>query len=100
MITSQTLTQAREALILSAEQKHELQVQVNAQARKIFELEREVQKLASTLSNTQQWLTEARQEISALRSQLPDDATQRAFDDLTQYLTAPSEVRGDMRLAA
>ena len=100
MITSQTLTQARESLVLSSEQKHSLQVQVNNQARKIAELEREVQKLASSLSHTQQHLTEAKQEIAALRSQLPDEATQRAFDDLTQYLTAPSEVRGELRIAA
>jgi len=100
MITSPTLTQAREALVVAAEQKHALQVQVNNQARKISDLEREVQKLASTLSKTQQDLVTSRQEIQHLRSQLPDEATQRAFDDLTQYLTAPAETRPELRIAA
>ncbi len=100
MITSPTLTQAREALVVAAEQKHALQVQVNNQARKISDLEREVQKLASTLSQTEQYLATARQEIQHLRSQLPDEATQRAFDELTQYLTAPAEVRPELRIAA
>ena len=100
MITTPTLTQAREALITAAEQKHSLQVQVNSQARKISDLEREVQTLASTLSTTQQTLVSARQEIESLRSQLPDAATQRAFDDLTQYLTSPTETRAQLRMAA
>ncbi len=100
MITSQTLTQAHEALVAIAEQKHVLQVQINNQSRKITELEREVQRVSSILSQTQQSLSDARQEVSSLRSQLPDEATQRAFDELTQYLTAPSEVRADLRIAA
>jgi septal ring factor EnvC (AmiA/AmiB activator) len=100
MITSQTLTQAREALVAAGEQKRSLQLQVKDQARKIAELEREVQKLASTLSQTQQSLVGARQEIQILRSQLPDEATQRAFDDLTETLTAPSEAGVELRLAA
>lgn len=100
MITSQTLTQAREALVAAGEQKRSLQIQVNNQARKIADLEREVQKLASSLSQTQQYLVSARQEIQVLRSQLPDEATQRAFDDLTQVLSAPSEGGLELRLAA
>lgn len=100
MINAQTLTQARESLVVSAEQRHSLQVQVNNQSRKITELEREVQKLSNTLSQSQQALAGARQEIEALRSQLPDEATQRAFDELTQFLTAPNEVRAELRIAA
>lgn len=100
MITSPTLTQAREALVVAAEQKHALQVEVNNQARKISDLEREVQKLASILSKTKQELVAVRQENEHLRSQLPDEATQRAFDDLTQYLISPVEVRPELRIAA
>ena len=100
MISTPTLTQAREALIVAAEQKLTLQSQVNNQARKITDLEREVQSLASNFSRTQQELIAAKQEIQSLRSQLPDEATQRAFDDLTQYLTTPAETRSQLRMAA
>ena len=100
MMNASTLTQAREALSNASEQNYSLQVQISQQARKITELEREVQKLAPALSQAQQSLNAARQEIEALRSQLPDEATQRAFDELSQYLTAPSEVRSGLRIAA
>lgn len=100
MITSPTLLQAREALVIAAEQRLTLSAQVASQARKITELEREIQKVHSALSQTQQHLADAKQEISALRSQLPDEATERAFSELTQYLTCPAEVHPEMRLAA
>ena len=41
-----------------------------------------------------------RQENEHLRSQLPDEATQRAFEDLSQYLTAPAQTRAELRMAA
>ena len=79
MISSQTLTQAREALVVAAEQKHSLQVSLNKQSIKIAELEREIQKTSSTLIQTQQQLSDAKQEIQSLRLQLPDEATQRTL---------------------
>ena len=65
-------------------------------------VEREVQSARIELADVAHHALEAHTgpEAEALRSQLPDEATQRAFDELSQYLTAPSEVRSGLRIAA
>jgi septal ring factor EnvC (AmiA/AmiB activator) len=98
--SAQTLMQAREMLQEAARQKMTLLRHIREQGRKIADLEREVQKQTSMYSTAQQVLADARCEIKALRAQLPDEATQRAFDDLSQYLTAPSEMHPELRMAA
>jgi septal ring factor EnvC (AmiA/AmiB activator) len=100
MISAQTLTQAREALIESATQKLSLLQQIKEQGKKITELEREVQKLATSCSQAQQALVDARAEIEALRAQLPDAATINAYERLVDYMTAPSEIHPELRIAA
>jgi hypothetical protein len=40
----------------------------------------------------EQALTEARQEIEALRAQVPDEATISAYNALVEYLTTPSQL--------
>ena len=99
-ISAQSLTQAREALIAAATQKLSLLAQLKEQGRKITELEREVQKLATCYSQAQQSLVDARNEIEALRAQLPDAATINAYESLVDYMTAPSEVHPELRIAA
>ncbi|HEV2296766.1 MAG TPA: hypothetical protein VGR35_23190 [Tepidisphaeraceae bacterium] len=99
-ISAQNLTQAREALIAAATQKLSLLAQVKEQGRKITELEREVQMLATNFSQAQQALVDARTEIEALRAQLPDAATINAYEALVDYMTAPSEVHPQLRMAA
>ena len=98
--SAQTLMQAREMLLEAARQKMTLLRHIREQGRKIADLEREVQKQTSMCATSQQLLSDARCEIKALRAQLPDEATQRAFDDLSQYLTAPSEMHPELRIAA
>jgi septal ring factor EnvC (AmiA/AmiB activator) len=100
MISAQTLTQAREALISSATEKLSLLAQIKEQGRKITELEREVQKLATSFSQAQQSLVDARNEIEALRAQLPDAATVNAYEALVDYMTAPAAVHPELRIAA
>ena len=99
-ITAPTLSQAREALIEASQQRLALLGQIREQGRKIADLEREVQKQAGLRSTAEQQLADARVEIEALRAQLPDDATLSAFDALQQFLTSPSEVHPELRLAA
>lgn len=99
-ITAQPLTQAREALTMAAEQKLALMGQVAQQSRKIVELEREVQRLAPALSRAEQALADAQVEIEALRAQLPDGATVNAFNNLVEFLSAPSELHPTLRIAA
>jgi septal ring factor EnvC (AmiA/AmiB activator) len=100
MITAPALNQARQALSAAAQQKLAMLVQINDQARKITDLEREVQKQATIASQAQQALANARMEIEALRAQLPDEAAHRAFGDLVQYLSAPAEMHPGLRVAA
>jgi septal ring factor EnvC (AmiA/AmiB activator) len=99
-MSAQTLTQARETLIEAATQRLSLLTQLKEQGRKITELEREVQKLATNFSQAQQALVDARNEIEALRAQLPDAATINAYEALVNYMTAPAEVHPALRIAA
>jgi chromosome segregation ATPase len=99
-MSAQTLTQAREVMIAAAEQRLSLLAQIKEQGRKITELEREVQKLATNFSQAQQALVDARNEIEALRAQLPDAATINAYEALVNYMTAPGEVHPQLRIAA
>jgi len=99
-ISAQSLTQAREALIAAAAQRASLLMQIKEQGEKITDLEREVQELATTLSQAQQSLADARNEIEALRAQLPDAATIAAYESLVEYMTAPAELRSEYRIAA
>jgi septal ring factor EnvC (AmiA/AmiB activator) len=99
-ISAQTLTQAREALIEAATQRLSLLQQIKEQGKKIIELEREVQKLATNFSQAQQALVDARNEIEALRAQLPDAATINAYERLVDYMTAPADIHPELRIAA
>jgi septal ring factor EnvC (AmiA/AmiB activator) len=100
MISAQTLTQAREAMIEAATQRLSLLQQLKEQGKKIVELEREVQKLATNFSQAQQALVDAKNEIEALRAQLPDAATINAYERLVDYMSAPSDVHPELRIAA
>ena len=99
-ISAQSLTQAREALIAAATQKLSLLAQLKEQGRKITELEREVQKQMTLRDQAEQALADARREIDALRGQMPDDATLNAYHNLVEYLTTPSELNPQLRVAA
>lgn len=100
MITAPTLVAARETLITFAEQRKALEEQVADQSLKITELEREVQRLSSTLSQTEQDLVDSRQKVQALRAQLPDAATIAAFEALTRHMTCASEGQQSFKIAA
>ena len=100
MISAQTLTQAREAMIEAATQRLSLLQQIKEQGKKIVELEREVQKLATNFSQAQQALVDAKSEIESLRAQLPDAATINAYERLVDYMTAPATVHPELRIAA
>jgi len=99
-LTAPILEQAREALIESANQKIALLGAVKEQGRKIAELEREVQKQETGRLQAEQALADAKIEIESLRSQIPDDRFIHAYDSLTQFLTASSEVSPALRVAA
>lgn len=99
-LSAQPMNQAREALLEAAREKVGLLRAVKEQARKISDLEREVQRQASARAQAERALTDSRNEVKALRAQLPDDATVRAFQDLEQYLSAPSESNPELRIAA
>ena len=98
--SAQALTQAREAIIASNQQNQTLFTQLQDQARKIADLEREVQRQASAASAARQALAAAAIEIEALRAQIPDAATQSAYDSLVEYLASPTEIRQSLRIAA
>ena len=100
MISAQTLTQAREAMIEAATQRLSLLQQLKEQGKKIVELEREVQKLATNFSQAQQALVDAKNEIEALRAQLPDAATINAYARLDDYMSAPADIHPELRIAA
>ena len=99
-MNAQTLTQARQALITAHAERINLIGQIKEQGRKIFDLEREVQKQANLKSQAEQALAAARTEIEALRAQIPDDATLSAYDSLVQYMTSPAEIHPELRIAA
>jgi chromosome segregation ATPase len=99
-ITADILEQAREALVDATTQKITLLAAVKEQGRKIVELEREVQRQMTRREQAEQALQAARIEIEALRTQIPSEATQSAFENLTQYLAAPAEIHPELRIAA
>ena len=94
------LNQARDFLRDGAAERLTLIRHVKEQGRKIFELEREVQKQMTLRDQAEQALADARREIDALRGQLPDDATLNAYHNLVEYLTTPSELNPQLRVAA
>jgi septal ring factor EnvC (AmiA/AmiB activator) len=93
------LTQAREQLIVAAEERLTLIGQLKEQGRKIADLEREVQKQTAAASQAQAALADARREIEALRAQLPDAATVNAFEALNEFLAAPAETHPALRIS-
>ena len=98
--TAQALNQARETLVQYAQEKRSLMQKVRDFSQKIADLEREVQKQATAATTAQHALANARVEIEALRAQLPDEATRRAFDALTQHLAEPADTYEALRIAA
>ena len=98
--SAQTLIQARQAMIVGAQQRISLLGQIADQNRKIFELEQEIQRLAGSLSQTQQALVDARGEIEALRAQLPDAATIAAYEALVEFMVSPERSHPELRIAA
>jgi hypothetical protein len=99
-LAPEILEQAREALIEAANQKITLVGAIKEQGRKIYELEREVQKQMTGRVQAEAALADARVEIESLRSQIPSTATINAFNALTDFLIAPSEVHPELRIAA
>ena len=99
-ITADILEQARECLVETTQQKITLIAAIKEQGRKIFDLEREVQKQMTRREQAEQALAAARTEIEALRTQVPSDAAQNAFESLTQFLAAPAEIHPELRIAA
>jgi hypothetical protein len=94
------LDQARTFLLDGAAERLTLIRHVKEQGRKITELEREVQKQMTLRDQAEQALADARREIDALRGQMPDDATLNAYHNLVEYLTTPSELNPQLRVAA
>jgi hypothetical protein len=99
-ITADILEQARTALVETTQQKIQLLGAVKEQGRKIMDLEREVQKQMTARAQAEQAVAAARVELEALRSQVPSEAAQSAFEALTQFLTAPADIHPELRLAA
>ena len=99
-MSAQTLTQARETMIAAAEQRLSLLAQIKEQGRKITELEREVQRQMTARASAEQALQAARQELDALRTQVPSERAQSAFESLTQYLVSPADIHPELRIAA
>ena len=99
-ITADILEQARAALVETTAQKIQLLGAVKEQGRKIMDLEREVQKQMTARAQAEQAVAAARVELEALRTQVPSDAAQSAFEALTQFLAAPAEIHPELRLAA
>ena len=94
------LNQAREFLMDGAAQRITLLRHVKEQGRKITELEREVQRQMTARASAEQALQAARVEIDALRTQVPTEAAQYAFESLTQFLASPAEIHPELRIAA
>jgi hypothetical protein len=99
-ITADILEQAREALVDATTQKITLLAAIKEQGRKITDLEREVQRQMTARSQAEQALAAARVEIDALRTQIPSERAQNAFETLTQFLAAPAEIHPELRIAA
>jgi septal ring factor EnvC (AmiA/AmiB activator) len=99
-MTAAPLAQARAALIEAGQQRLALIAQLTEQRQKISDLEAEVQIQADAAARATQALADARTEIEALRAQMPDAATVRAYHALTEVLTAPSVEKYGLRIAA
>jgi septal ring factor EnvC (AmiA/AmiB activator) len=99
-ITAPSLIQAREALGTLTYQRQQLFQTVQQQGKKIVDLENEVQRMATALASSQQNLADAKIEIQSLRSQLPDAATVRAYEDLVEHLSGTDEAISPVRLVA
>jgi hypothetical protein len=99
-LNASTLCQARESLIDGAQQRIQLLGQIRDMGRKIVDLEKEVQKQASARYVAEQQMASLKQEVEALRSQIPDDATVSAYNALEQFLAAPAQEHPAIRLAA
>jgi hypothetical protein len=99
-LSPEILQQARAALIEATQQKVNLVAAIKEQGRKIFELEREVQKQMTGRVAAEEALSAARIELEAIRAQIPSDATINAFQALSDYLTAPAEIHPQLRVAA
>ena len=99
-MNAQSLTAARESLVTTAHEKLILTAQINEQKRKISDLEQEVQVQAKARTIAERLVSELRMENEALRAQIPDEATLRAYNDLVQYITAPSATHPELRIAA
>jgi len=100
-LTAQTLVAARETLIAISRENADLLVQMRDQARKIMDLEREVQIQATAASQARHALVEAQAETEAVRAQLPDQATLNAFEALSDCMTTPVQSTSQpMRVAA
>ena len=99
-MNADTLLTARETLISIAHEKLIILAQLNEQKRKISDLEREVQRQAQARAVAERTVAELRQENDALRAQIPDEATLRAYGDLVSYMTAPTATHPELRLAA
>jgi septal ring factor EnvC (AmiA/AmiB activator) len=100
IITAQTLMQARESLIAAGHKQVMLMQQIKDQARRIAELEREIQQQVNARAQVEQTLAEVQADLEATKAQLPDESTEQAFEWLVQFLAAPAEHMGKMRVAA
>ena len=99
-ITADILEQARETLVDAHSQRITLLAAIKEQGRKITDLEREVQRQMTAREAAEQALKAARVEIDALRTQIPTERAQNAFENLTQFLAAPAELHPELRVAA
>ena len=99
-LSPEILQQARTALVDAAQQKVNLVAAIKEQGRKIFDLEREVQKQQTGRVAAEEALTAARIELEAIRTQIPSDATINAYQALSEYLSAPAEIHPQLRVAA
>src|SRR4051812_12451612 len=97
-MNAQTLNQARQNLVLGAQQRQALADEVKEQKRKIADLEREVQTQAAAAEQARAALNDALCKIESLRAKIPDDAPRRAYEGLVECLTAPMPI--EMRRAA
>ena len=99
-ITAPSLISAREALNALTQQRQQLVYTVQQQGKKIVDLEHEVQRMATALSSAQQALADAKIEIDALRSQIPDFETVRAYENLVEYMSGAADTQPVLRIAA
>ncbi len=99
-MNAQTLSSARETLVTIGHERLILVAQLAEQKRKITDLEREIQRQAQARAIAERLVVDLKSENEALRAQIPDEATIRAYNDLVQYMTAPSATHPELRIAA